>query len=417
MEITINKRKFSKAETQWSFFLPFAFLLVQYGYGLGNIMLTYCILFTGYCVIRYQDFPVFKPLSFYTIWYVLVLLSTVLVFGHESNLGYWFRLLQIIICGYCVAIIAKHLDKDALYKSWKILGLIVCAAVAFQFFQTFFLHQSVLPIRLLPVRAEELMRNENWTTLSNRPVAFFTEPSMVVAFLTPVLLFAQQKKELLVSIIISVAILLSGSTSGVIALAIMWGMSFFSNRLSKTYKLFYAIIIILAVFAFMNSSIFSGSMEKINFELSGESSNMDVRTMRGWWVFGALDTRAQLLGITDYDISAYVYGNASEFTWQTGYEQNFYLNTVQRLLIQTGIVGAVLYVWMLIRLWLSTSKTIKPYLAVVIVSMFFASNFFINGLFVLQYIVLLSYLTNFEGKSETRTIINKRKYDVQESCQ
>ena len=64
----------------------------------------------------------------------------------------------------------------------------------------------------------------------------------------------------------------------------------------------------------------------------------------------------------------------------------------------TGIVGAILYVWMLIQLWKSTSKNIKPYLAVIIVSMFFASNFFTNGMFVLQYIVILSYLDMFNVK-------------------
>ena len=58
---------------------------------------------------------------------------------------------------------------------------------------------SVLPIRLLPVRSEDLALQENWITPSDRPVAFFTEPAMVIAFLTPVLLFAQQKKRIFCS--------------------------------------------------------------------------------------------------------------------------------------------------------------------------------------------------------------------------
>ena len=412
--ITINNRSFTRRESVWSFFLPIAILLVQYGYGLGNIMLTYCILYAGYCVVRYQEFPVFRPLSVYTLWYVFILLCTVLFGGHSANRVYMYHLIRILISGYCVAIIAKHLDKESLYRCWKIVGLIVCAVVAYQFFQTFFLKQSVLPIRLLPVRSEDLLRNENWITLSNRPVAFFTEPAMVVAFLTPVLLFAQQKKEWLVTIIVSIAILLSGSTSGVIALVVMWGISLVNYRTSNTYKFFMVLLLIVAVFAFLNLSYFSDSLEKFTFELSGESTNMNTRTWRGWWIYGVLDTRSKLFGISDYNVASYVYKYAGEFTWQTGYEENFYLNTAQRILIQTGIVGAVLYTWMLIKLWISTNKAVRPYLAVVIISMFFASNFYMHGMFIMQFIVLLSYLKRYEVASDVDEKVKKQKQYVQE---
>ena len=414
---SLNSRAFSKAESGWSFFLPIAFLLVQYGYGLGNIMLTYCILFAGYCVLRYSEFPRFRPLSIYTIWYVLVLLGTVFIFGRSSNLGYWFRLIQILVSGYCVTIIAKHLDRESLYRYWKVVGLIVCAVVFYQFFQTFFLHQSVLPIRILPVRSEELMRNENWTTLSDRPVAFFTEPAMVVAYLVPVLLFALQKKEWLISVVVSAAILFSGSTSGVIAVSIMWGYSIFSNSYSRSNKILLLFVLLVGILLFLNLPYFSDSLGKINYELSGDSSNMNVRTQRGWLVYSVLDTQSKLFGISDYDVSAFIYGTsgAREYTWQVGYEENFYLNTAQRILIQTGLIGAFIYVWMLVRLWLSTNNTVKPYLAVVIVSMFFASNFYISGMFVMQFIIILSYLTSFETPNDALSRRKKLSYYVKKN--
>jgi hypothetical protein len=145
---------------------------------------------------------------------------------------------------------------------------------------------------------------------------------------------------------------------------------------------------------------------------------VDVRVLRGWWVYGALDLRSKLFGISNYDISSYIYGNAWEYTWQTGYEENFYLNTAQRILIQTGIVGAVFYVWMLIKLWMSNNKAVRPYFVVVIVSMFFASNFYISGMFVMQFIILLSYLKKYEVQGETdcetKFEIKKQKHYVQE---
>ncbi len=411
---SLNSRYFSKDDTIWSFCMPISFLLAQYDYGLGSIMLTYCILFAGYCVIKHKDFPVFKPLSIYTLWYVAILLSTVIVFGHSANRAFIMNLMKILITGYSVTIVGRHVDKDALYKCWKAVGLIVFVVLLFQFFQIFVLHHSVLPIRLLPLSSGELMRNDNWTNPSDRPVAFFSEPAMVVTFLSPLLLFSQQKKNMLMSIIVSVAILLTGSTSGLVVLIIMWGMSFFSYKFSKPAKIFMVILAILAVLAFLNLSMFSQSLEKITFEMSGESGNMDVRMLRGYWIYGVLDSRSQLLGISDYNISDYVYGNASEFTRQVGYEDNFYLNTVQRILIQTGAIGAVIYIWMLIRLWRSTEKTVNPYLSVGIVTMFFTSNFFINGSFFLQYTVILSYLKMFDENSCKMVKNNSPKKYVQE---
>lgn len=413
MKNSINSRTYKADEKSWSFFLPFAFLLSQYGYGIGGMMITYFILFAGYFIIKYSEFPVFKPLSIYTLWYAAVLLGTVFIFGHALNIPFIFHLIQILIVGYAVTIIAKHVDKESLYRCWKVLGLIVCLVVLYQFVQIFVFGHSVLPIRLLPVRSEELALNDNWTTPSDRPIAFFTEPAMVIAFLTPVLLFAQQKREYLVAIIVSIAILLTGSTSGVIALLIMWGFYIVSIKLSRTVKIVLALLFISAIFAFLTLDIFSGSIEKINHELSGVSGNMEARMLRGWWLYAILDLRSQLFGISDYDIASFVYSIAPELTFQTVLEDNFYLNTAQRILIQTGAVGAVLYIWMLIKLWLSTNKAVKPYLLYVIVSMFFASNFYINGLFGLQYVVLLSYLTKFEEEKDTRMKIKRRNY-VQE---
>ena len=359
MGYSSNSGTFSKVESGWSFFLPIAFLLVQYGYGFGNPMLTYCLLFSGYCVFKYSEFPTFRPLSVYTLWYVAVLLGTVFVFGHVADRPYLMHLIQILVSGFCVTIIAKHLDIESLYRCWKIVSLFVCVAVAYQFFQIFVLHQYVQPIRLMPVSSESLMLNENWTEHHYRPVAFFTEPSMVVSYLVPVLLFAQQKKDFFVSIILSVAILLSGSTSGIVALGIMWGLSIFSYRLKKSSKILIILLFLVSVVAFLNLPYFRDSLDKISFELSGDSSNMAVRVLRGWWIYGVLDTRSQLFGISDYDIASFVYQNASEFTWQTGYEDNFFLNAAQLLFIRTGLIGGILYLWMLIRLWITTNKIVK----------------------------------------------------------
>lgn len=407
--ISLNKKKYSRQETVLSFLLPVAFFLFQYGsYGIYGIMYTYLLFCCVYYVFRYHSIPVFKPLLIYTICLIVFTFINCAIVGGVLSRRLIISIVLYLFCGCSVSIIAEHVDNEAFYKCWKLLGYLVGIIIVYQFIQITFLHHSVHAINVLPLTSTDIENCDNWIADSDRPIAFFTEPAAVVGFLTPLLAMAQQKHDFWIAICTSVLILLTASTSGLIVLLIMWSTTLSQIRFSAlTYVLvitFSAVILYL----FMATDLFGTSMEKIMYETSGESSNMYVRVIMGWIIFFNLDIRSMLMGIPDIDLTNFALSRASEFVNAAVlYGGDIYTNSAQKVFLLSGFIGASVYIWMLYKLYNILEKGVKPFFWTVIVLMFFSSNFYISGLFVMQFIFLLSYKTIAVENTKGKRIRNK----------
>jgi hypothetical protein len=293
-----------------------------------------------------------------------------------------------------VPIIAEHIDKDALYKCWKFLGMLTGIVIVYQFIQITFLHHYAHAINVLPLTSADIEACNNWIADSNRPIAFFTEPAAVVSFLTPLLALAQQKRDLLTSISVSIFILLTASTSGLIVLIIMWSIALSQIKFTfLTYVLVFSFSAVI-LYLFLATDLFGTSVEKILYETSGESSNMYVRVIMGWNIFFNLDVRSMLMGIPDIDLTNFALNHAPEYVnAMVLWGDNIYTNSAQKVFLFSGFLGASVYIWMLSKLYKTLEKGAKPFFWSVIALMFFSSNFYISGLFVMQFIFLLSYST------------------------
>ena len=400
--ISLNLKQYTKQETLLSFFLPVAFFLFQYGsYGIYGIMYTYLLLCCVYYVFRYHHIPVFKPLLIYTICLVALTFINCVVIGGGLSKRLIVSVILYLFCGLSVSVIADHTDKDALYKCWKFLGLLTSVIVIYQFIQITFLHHFVHAINVLPLTSADIEACENWIVDSNRPIAFFTEPAAVVSFLTPLLALAQQKKDFITAIIVSVSILLTASTSGLIVLLIMWSTALSQIKFSiLTYILVFSVSAVI-LYLFLATDLFGTSVEKIMYETSGESSNMYVRVIMGWNIYFHLDIMSMLMGIPDIDLTNFALKNFPEYVnalvlWG----DDIYTNSAQKVFLFSGFIGACVYIWMLIKLFKSLGKGARPFFGTVVALMFFSSNFFINGLFVMQFIFLLSYRNSATEKRQ-----------------
>lgn len=391
--ISLDVKKKSRQETVLSFLLPVAFFLFQYGsYGIHGIMYTYLLFCCVYYVFRYHHIPVFKPLLIYTSCLVTLTFINCTIIGGGVSKRLIVSVILYLFCGLSVSIIADHTDKDALYKCWKFLGIITGVIVFYQFIQITFLHHSVHAINVLPLTSADIEACDNWIADSNRPVAFFTEPAAVVSFLTPLLAMAQQKRDYINAIIVSVSILLTASTSGLIVLIIMWSTALSQIKFSiLTYILVFLVSAVI-LYLFLATDLFGTSVEKIMYETSGESSNMYVRVIMGWNIFFNLDIRSMLMGIPDIDLTNFALNRSPEFVNAAVlYGAEIYTNAAQKVILFSGIIGASVYIWMLHKLYKSIEKGAKPFFWSVIALMFFSSNFYISGLFVMQFVFLLSY--------------------------
>lgn len=374
-------------------------------------MYTYLLFCCVYYVFRYQHFPLFKPLLIYTFCLVALTFVNCAIVGGILSRRLIVSILLYLFCGCSVSIIAVHTDKNALYKCWKFLGIITSVIIFCQFIQITFLHHSVHAINVLPLTSANIEACENWIEDSNRPIAFFTEPAAVVSFLTPLLALAQQKKEYVTAIIVSVSILLTASTSGLIVLIIMWSTALSQIKFDVlTYILvisFSAVILYL----FMATNLFETSVQKILYETSGESSNMYVRVIMGWAIYYNLDIRSMLMGIPDIDLTNFALNRATEYV-NAGvlWGAEVYTNSAQKVFLFSGIIGATVYIWMFYKLYKALEKGAKPFFWSVVVLMFFSSNFYFSGLFVMQFIFLLSYsngIRKTKGKRVRIKVLNQ----------
>lgn len=402
--ISINEKKYSRQETALSFLLPVAFFLFQYGsYGIYGIMYTFLLLCCVYYVFRYQRFPIFKPLLIYTLYLVILTLINCTVVGGLWSKRLIVTVLLYLFCGCSVPIIAEHIDKDALYKCWKFLGILTGIIIVYQFVQITFFHHYVHAINVLPLTKEDIEACENWIADFDRPIAFFTEPAAVVSFLTPLLAMAQQKRDFLTAISVSVFILLTASTSGLIVLILMWATSLSQikfNFLTYVIVFFFAAVLL---YLFLATSLFETSVEKILYETSGESSNMYVRVIMGWNIFFNLDLRSMIMGIPDIDLTNFALNHASEYVnARVLWGDDIYTNSAQKVFLFSGIIGACVYTWMLAKLYKSLGRGAKPFFWTVVALMFFSSNFYISGLFVMQFIFLLAYRSTASEKIKGR---------------
>ena len=410
--ISLNAKKYSSQETALSFLLPLAFFLFQYGsYGIYGIMYTYLLFCCVYYVFRYHHIPIFKPLLIYTMCLVILTFINCSIVGGGLSKRLIISIILYLFCGCSVSIIADHTNKDALYKCWKFLGFFTGIIVVYQFIQITFLHHSVHVINVLPLTSADIEACDNWIEDHERPIAFFTEPAVVVSFLTPLLVMAQQKKDFITAIIVSASILLTASTSGLIVLLIMWSTALSQIKFSfLTYILVFSVSAVI-LYLFLATDLFGSSVEKIMYETSGESTNMYVRVLMGWNIFINLDLRSLLMGIPDIDLTNFALNRATELVnagvlWG---DDEIYTNTAQKVFLYSGFIGAGIYIWMLYKLYKSLEKGAKPFFWSVVVLMFFSSNFYFSGLFVMQYIFLLSFRTIVIEKKEGKRALTKVK--------
>ncbi len=395
-----NPQKFTPLESLWSKWLPVAFLFMQYfGIAKLTIGMSICFFYSVICLLRYGKGNVFSPLIIYTAYFFFYTIYITLI--SRLSITPWFYVIfyRYSISIFIVTIISQHLDRTLLYKTWKLLAIIVCLAVIYQAFQIYVLHETVSTISLFP-KLSEGQPDEAWEQEGSRPVAFFTEPSAIVAFLLPVLFLALGRKEMLFSFFLTLCILLTTSTSGIIVSLILWGVYYADAPIAQRRRYFFFILFVVLLFFLL--PVFQTALDKLNLELSGESSNAFSRVYSGWLLYAHLDLKSQIFGIPDYDYSNFIRQNAAifaDFVSQTrmdNEEVSFFFNTAQHIFLRSGLVGGILYVYMLFKLFKATDKEVRPFFYCVIAMMFFELNFFFHNFFVIQYILLLSYSKQYK---------------------
>jgi hypothetical protein len=362
----------SKTNICCSFFAIFI-VFAQYsiwsgGYNIGLLVLFFI---SVYYFIKTQKI-------FLHNWILILIIFCLFsqLFIHQSITGVFTVLiiLTILLC------LGDKIDEDKLYVYYKFWGTIAILGILYHSVMVFIFKQSVSPIRL--GLSTDLERN--WADSIQRPMSFFSEPQAFASYVVPFLFLSLRKNELKWAAFITLSILLSTSTQGIVMMLILWGGYFVSK---KSFRLRNIITFSLLFFYFFLTPASESFKERTILK----EGSTQVRIMRGFDIFETLSFKEKILGVGFGSVGEYVYGHERQLDWSIG---NHDLNTLgfisgfSGFMVQFGILGTLLLIIMFYKFWRKYDSSTRSFL-IMIFAAFFSQNMVFNVYFLYFFLFYL----------------------------
>ena len=377
------------------------YVLSAYKIGPLNLATLILLIYSGVFIIRRRRVTMYVP--------VLLLFSYMLVhdivksFIANVNIFNW---TEKIIFFVFFATIIGNINKEKLYKIWKVVGIIAMLGLFVQAVQVYLLGQSVGMIKILPFASDEAM---NTTVEYMRPHSFFLEPAAYATWILPLLIMALQKKKTVFAIFITLSILLSSSVSGILAAGIIWiyysavGFSLYETRRNA---LIMISLLIVGGMAFLSLNVFSTSLDKLSNTTTDDKSTSS-RTTLGLELYRDIGPVEKLVGIPFENVEEYMKSGAIDIKkYNMTYKLSYlgFVNSIGLSLNMYGFIGTLLYIAMFYKFYRATSKGKRAYIIICFISLFSQSAFW-NSLFLLQ----VSFMIANSDVKEDLLIIGRRE--------
>lgn len=369
-------------------FIPLFCLINQYEISGIHIGLICVVVVIGLNLIKYRQFYVYKPLFIFFLFMLLHDLLRTFVTGF--NTGLWVERLFYLLLLSCVH---NRLDDENLFKVWKYVGIVVMAGLFYQSFQVYILGQSVSTINILPFLQSN---SENYLLKYDRPHSFFLEPAAYCTWILPLLCMCMRRKKYIWMIFISVSILLSTSSTGILMTGVIWLFyAFASARKERKYanSLMIVGILIIGIGALSNLSIFSIALNKLTNISIADTSN-SVRLILGFQLFLAAPFIYKILGIPYMNVENYMRSGEvalSKYRLNLNISYLGFVNSIGNCMLVYGIFGLFLYLKLFWNIWKESDLYSKCYVLTCLISIFGQSVFW-NSLFVTQFAVMLCFV-------------------------
>ena len=309
-----------------------------------------------------------------------------------------------------------------LYKYYSIVSYF---SIGFLFIQIFFdicglkINGiiSFLPLSLDNMTAGEYIENtlkDNW-----RICSFFSEPAKFAQYLMPLLIFTlynQKIKHRTVKIIIiclSFLILKSGNALIILSIIIITYLFHLLRKSSLTKKI---ILIIISVLVLGSSTIVylrteaASSIIERQSELDNttlDRSSGFIRIYRGYYVYAELSNLEKLIGANNPILMDRAIKNSPvSFMFE---ENDYYYNTVQNILIKTGIIGMLIFIIFLFKLYTQASSQGKA-IIICMIAISFLASMYLSYLMLLYFVFAYNYKSNLLSYEEGRNNYHTYRY-------
>lgn len=373
-----------------NWFLPIFIVFAQYsiliGYSIGLLMF---LILSIYTFIKYKSITINK-------WVIIFIVTCILIqlIIHRNSTGintFFIALISILV-------LSGKIDENKLFKYFKIFGSIAIIGMLYHSILTYVFGMHTSPIRILP----QIGGNStvDWFEPSLRPTSFFTEPQGYASYMMPFLFISLKKSELKWAIPITVSVLLSTSSQGIIMMLILWGGYVMIKIKDIKSRVSILSVMSLLIMVFLFTPIFEFSRKKlIETEIDG-----NPRLSRGFDIFKELKQSEKIFGIGYGNVGDYVIKINYRFEWGIGNESITSLNYTSGMsgvMIQFGLVGLIVLLAMFYNLWIKSSSFNRVFLLMIFAS-FFSQNLLLNAWFLYFFMFYLG-ISNFDKKRLKRT--------------
>lgn len=337
----------------------------------------------------------YRPLLIFFLFMLLHdLIKMVIV---PINIGLW---LERIVYMVFLCTIAGKVEYEKLYKTWSFFGFFAVLGLFYQSVQVYLFHTPVKMINLFPFLSTVA---ENNALAYLRPHSFFLEPASYVVWVIPLICMMLDKAKMIPAIIITISVLLSTSSTGIVMVAVIWGCYAFSlkgDTSKPVRRMFILAGILLIVGIFFSMDIFSSGIDKL-MNISIERATNSVRLTLGYKLWWAAPLLYKILGIPYANVESYLrYGgvNLSEYHLNLNISYLGYVNGIGNCMLMYGAIGLFLYLRLFWKVWQDLDKRLKIYFITCVLSILGQSCFW-NTIFVMQFAILIGCSPNVKDNA------------------
>lgn len=317
-----------------------------------------------------------------------------MLLGHDEIQTQINRLIEYsIVYVLVIFVCAEGFNENRLYKSWKIAGLIYSIGLLYQLVLVNVFGQRVGPISLIPGYS---IRPNDYLMMVSRPSSFFTEPASFVNAMIPLEFMALRRRDFRVATVVSLIILSSTSTVGIILSAILWVATLWRRESKKRTKVIAIISLAVIVYFFSNLSIFNESLSKL-IRVAEGGSTFGSRVVTGFEIVKAQSLPELIIGTEYNELANFIRDHSLLFSqdsivglyWNNG-QGDVFINTFGQLMFRYGIVGLILFLLPLINYMKSKTYSAKAF-SIMVVAAIFGQSMLLNSYYFMVIMLLLLY--------------------------
>lgn len=391
---------------EWA--LPVFCILQYYTYGFLSVGLIMIYVLTALCFYADSKWYIYKPIVYFLI-YILFNNLIKMLFIQEVSSEYYNTILEKIASFLVLVAVSSRINENQLYKSWTIVAVPVLAGMVFQSFMAYGLQKPVSPIPILPISSEMA---RTWAASSLRPSSLFPEPAAFIWFMLPLLFLAIKRRKYVFAIIITMAIFLSTSTTGILLSFLLWLAFSVFTAMRRKEKILIMTLVISFVLLLALLNVFTFAKEKLVTTNIEESFRLGY----GFRILSTMPKNQWLFGVPYSSVASYITdsGNVPASWYDIRIPYFSFVNSFCQNFIEYGLIGTILYLNLFFALYRRGNKGIRPLLLAAFASIWGESVSFGSGIFMIQFAVMIALDKN-KDLSKNYIVLHKEGWS-NENC-